>query len=235
MASPFPGMDPYLENPAFWPDFHWRFINYWREAIADALPNNYSARIGERHYSVEWPPTRGPVTIPLPVTEDVRETFIEILHRPDRALVAVLEVLSPANKEEPGRADYLAKRNGLLRQQLHLAELDLLLKGQRPPLLRPLPQGDYYYLLARADLRPNCQVFAWTMRQPLPSLPVPLRAPDPDVHIDLGAVFTTAYQRGRYADEIDYAAPPEVHPEAEQQEWLTAHLQAARPAPPATP
>ena len=37
MSSPFPGMDPYLENPAFWPDFHFTFINYWREAIADAL------------------------------------------------------------------------------------------------------------------------------------------------------------------------------------------------------
>ncbi|MBW3540169.1 MAG: DUF4058 family protein [Planctomycetes bacterium] len=28
MSSPFPGMDPYLEDPAFWPDFHSTFINY---------------------------------------------------------------------------------------------------------------------------------------------------------------------------------------------------------------
>jgi hypothetical protein len=28
MASPFPGMDPYLEDRAHWPDFHATFINY---------------------------------------------------------------------------------------------------------------------------------------------------------------------------------------------------------------
>jgi len=36
MKSPFPGMDPFLEQPAYWPDFHSRFINVWCEAIADA-------------------------------------------------------------------------------------------------------------------------------------------------------------------------------------------------------
>ena len=41
MKSPFPGMDPYLENPAIWSDFHPTFINYWREQIADVLPDNY--------------------------------------------------------------------------------------------------------------------------------------------------------------------------------------------------
>ena len=37
MRSPFPGMDPYLEDPAFWRDFHLTFIGCWREAIADLL------------------------------------------------------------------------------------------------------------------------------------------------------------------------------------------------------
>jgi len=44
MNSPFPGMDPYLEDPAFWSDFHHTFIGCWREAIADALPEPYEAR-----------------------------------------------------------------------------------------------------------------------------------------------------------------------------------------------
>ena len=38
MTSPFPGMDPYLEDPAFWPDFHITFLYCWREAIANQLP-----------------------------------------------------------------------------------------------------------------------------------------------------------------------------------------------------
>jgi hypothetical protein len=38
MKSPFPGMDPYLESPEIWPDFHSRFINAWCEAIAGRIP-----------------------------------------------------------------------------------------------------------------------------------------------------------------------------------------------------
>src|SRR5438876_11556343 len=174
MKSPFPGMDPYLENPAYWSDFHFTFINYWREAIADALPPNYEASLGDRVYLIEHDPeesklgfpdvalthaelsaqpasgsvsavTLEPVTIPLTILEGPRETYIEILHQPDRTLVAVLELLSPANKEQPGRTEYLAKRRALLYQKVHLVELDLLVDGRRPPLERPLPSADYYY------------------------------------------------------------------------------------------
>src|ERR1700674_3547658 len=56
MLSPFPGMDPFLENPAYWSDFHFTFINYWREAIADALPANYEASLGDRVYLIEHDP-----------------------------------------------------------------------------------------------------------------------------------------------------------------------------------
>jgi hypothetical protein len=56
MGSPFPGMDPYLENPAHWPDFHATFINHCREALRAALPQHYTARIGERVYLIQGPP-----------------------------------------------------------------------------------------------------------------------------------------------------------------------------------
>jgi hypothetical protein len=41
-------MDPYLEDPAVWRDFHSTFINAWREAIAKQLPEGYIAWIDER-------------------------------------------------------------------------------------------------------------------------------------------------------------------------------------------
>src|SRR6266849_1603503 len=167
MASPFPGMDPFLESPAHWPDFHARFFNYWCEAVADLLPANYSARIGERMYLVDRPANGTPAS-------EVRETYIEILHRPDRTLVAVLELLSPANKEQPGRGTYLTKRNALLRQEVHLVELDRLMGGQRLPMRVSLPTGHYYAFVARADRRPDCQVYAWTLPLPLPTFPIPL-------------------------------------------------------------
>lgn len=55
MPSPFPGMDPYLENPGWWPDFHHRFITYAAEALYPALRPRYRVRIGERFYLVEPP------------------------------------------------------------------------------------------------------------------------------------------------------------------------------------
>lgn len=254
MASPFPGMDPFLENPAYWLDFHARFINCWCEAVADALPENYEASIGERVYLVEHDPaarklaypdigvsqseapgagtpapaTGGvalePVTIPLMILEGPRETYIEILHRPDRTLVAVLELLSPTNKEYPGRAEYLVKRRALFYQNVHLVELDLLRGGERLPMQEPLPPADNYYFVSRAEQRPDAQVYSWTLRQPLPSLPVPLRPPDPDITIDLAAVFTTAYTRGRFARRIDYGAPLGVELRGEDKEWLKSLL-----------
>jgi hypothetical protein len=249
MPSPFPGMDPYLEDPAFWSDFHASFITYWRDALSDCLPDNYEARIDEKVRLVEVTPPRRkliepdvaltqreptrapspapagvatlePVTVPLRIEEETHERYIEILHRPERALVAILELLSPANKEEPGRSDYLAKRNAVLRQPIHLVELDLLLGGRRLPPEDALPPGDYYVLVSRGDRRPDCAVYAWPLPHALPAIPIPLLPPDPDVWLDLAAVFTTTYQRGRYARSINYAAPPPVALDDETRRWV---------------
>jgi len=54
--------------------------------------------------------TLEPVTMSLVIEEEIHERHIEILYRPDRRLITTLEMLSPANKEEPGRTLYLAKR-----------------------------------------------------------------------------------------------------------------------------
>lgn len=48
MPSPFPGMDPYLESPRYWQDFHDSFITYAREGLQAQLPRRYRARISER-------------------------------------------------------------------------------------------------------------------------------------------------------------------------------------------
>lgn len=48
MPSPFPGMDPYLENPEIFPDFHDSFITYLREVLQAGLPAPYFAALGRR-------------------------------------------------------------------------------------------------------------------------------------------------------------------------------------------
>ena len=73
-----------------------------------------------------------------------------------------------------------------------------------------MPPGDYYTLVLRGDQRPKCQVYHWTMQQALPPIPIPLLSPDPDVWIDLGAVFRTTYERGRYGRSLDYTEPPPI-------------------------
>ncbi len=46
MRSPFPGMDPYLEQ--FWGDLHHTMINRVRAAIQKQLPADLIARVDER-------------------------------------------------------------------------------------------------------------------------------------------------------------------------------------------
>jgi len=233
MASPFPGMDPYLEDPGYWPDFHQRFIVEWCDAIAERLPANYEARLAETVNLVQMDPelvkrilpdiavsrqrgkgrgkaakagtlTLEPVTIPHQLLGEVPQTRIEILQRPDRTLVGVLELLSPTNKTGDGHLEYRAKRNAIRGRRVHLVELDLLVGGQRLPLAQPLPPGDYYALVTRADRRSECEVYAWTVRDRLPTIPIPLKAPDADVLVDLAKVFETTYARGRYAPSLPY-------------------------------
>jgi Protein of unknown function (DUF4058) len=165
--------------------------------------------------------TLEPVTIPLMMaaTERVRETRIEIRRRPGRVLVSVIELLSPSNKEAPGFQEYEAKRLALIDQPVHLVELDLLVGGHRLPMAGDLPPGDFYALVARADRRPDCDVYAWTVRQPLPAIPIPLADPDPDALLDVARVFTTAFERGRYARSIDYDAPLTIPLDPQDQSW----------------
>jgi hypothetical protein len=236
MPSPFPGIDPYVESQDYWPDFHHNFIVTLRRAMNEQLPKPYVARIDERMNVVELSkndaktvlpdlavvrqrpgrattaPARGvltlePVTIPLRFLEEFREAFIEIHHRPSHKVVAIVEVLSPSNKTGGTRRDYLVKRNALMNREVHLIELDLLLAGPRLPMERALPPGHYFAFVARAERRPDCDVFAWSVRDPLPTIPIPLLAPDPDIVVDLAPLFASVYEEARYAESIDYSAP----------------------------
>jgi hypothetical protein len=252
-------MDPYLEDPAFWPDFHDSFVTYWRDAINSVLPPEYEARINERVQIVgrgdeaprafrpdvlvsrddlrggprESPgpaiaATLAPVILPMVELDEARTTYIEIRRGPSREIVTVLELLSPSNKVGTDHVLYLYKRQEIFHQEIHLLELDLLLGGTRLPLGAPLPAGDYYAYLARADRRFTCDAYAWGLRHGLPTLPMPLRYPDPDLLIDLQAVFDTAYDRGRYARSLPYDRPPVAPVPDRHREWVAERVRAGR-------
>ena len=237
MPSPFPGMDPYLESPKYWSDFHVRFIAHWAEALNRVMPEHYVARAEERiqligdEESLTRPDIsvmrsgplplraaenqvvqvavleREPVILPVDILEEEVVHYIRILRHPGRTLVAVLELLSPSNKVDPGRSEYLAHRNQMLRQSVHLVELDLLVGGRRLPARSPLPLGDYYAFVARAERRPHVEAYAWSVRERLPVIRIPLSGPDPDVLLDIQPVFNQVYDNGRCRADIDYRQP----------------------------
>ncbi|HVA46953.1 MAG TPA: DUF4058 family protein [Pirellulales bacterium] len=248
MLSPFPGMDPYLEDPAFWPDFHLEFIVALRNSLRRRLPVNYEARLDEQIKLIDVSsdsekqikpdvallrreaelvaivPARtsaaSPVTLPLLIEEEeYREAWIEIRYRPDHSVVSVLEVLSPTNKSGSERIAYLAKRRAILRQPISLVEIDLLVGGRRISPPDPLPDCDYCVVVARADERARCEVYPSSLRQPLPTFRVPLKPPDGDVVVDLQEAFAAAFEHGGYATSIDYSQPPTAPLSAVDRAW----------------
>jgi hypothetical protein len=239
MPSPFPGMDPYLEEPSLWPDFHGTMLVAIRAALNSTLPPRYTAfldryvwleeadaanrvRLGKPDVSMTDRGTPAPAggsgvaTVPAPamiVLPAVRRQgtrYLRIVDRRNRRVVAVLELLSPSNKEAgPEREAYLTKRNEYLATGTNLVEIDLLRAGQRLPLGDPLPAiGAYYVLVSRASEFPNAALWPFGVRDPLPPVPVPLDPDDAFVSLDLKPCLDRAYDEGRYADELPYARPP---------------------------
>jgi len=262
MPNPFPGMDPFLESPRHWKDFHSRVINVLSEVIERRLPPNYHATINEDVLLVEPESTAPtikevgpdvlvmrdtfappgpvhtasaavaevePVILPNVVRLDPNvETFVEIRHLPDQEVVTVLELLSPTNKSGTGRGQYLGKRDRLLREEINLVELDLIRGGQRLRLGRSLPAGHYYAFVSRSTRHPDCEVYYWSVRDRLPTIPIPLRASDADVRIDIGDAVHTAYERGPYQGLVRYAEPPPPPPfDPADAEWVTQTARAA--------
>jgi hypothetical protein len=146
-----------------------------------------------------------------PMPERRRELFLTLRDRQSREVVTVIEVLSPTNKRagSDGRREYLAKQEEVLMSAAHLVELDLLRGGERLPTIEPLPPADYYAFVSRQRRRPKVEVYRWALRDPLPAIPVPLAGEDPDVPLDLQAVFAALYDRAGYDYSLDYRRPVE--------------------------
>jgi Protein of unknown function (DUF4058) len=261
MPSPFPGVDPFLEAQGYWEEFHWKYINYVQEALAERVPDDYEVRIEERLSLVYEPdlgshrkilpdvavlqssgPSRAvggprgtatlePVLLALPryQLEEVSEQRIEIRRFPNRELVTALELLSPSNKQPPGDRLYYKKRLELIYQQVHLVELDLLIGGERLPMEDELPKGHNYAFVSRAEQRFLSQTYAWTIHDRLPLIPIPLKAPDADVVLDLAAVFARVYEGARYERSIDYTAPLNLPLSDEDRTWAETLARANNP------
>lgn len=61
----------------------------------------------------------------------------------------------------------------------------------------------------------RADVWPLGLRERLPTLPVPLRSPDPDVPLDLQAALDTVYDEADYSLTLNYDEPPADPPLSE--------------------
>lgn len=248
MPSPFPGMNPYLEHPDVWHGFHGYFCPELAKAVVAELPARYMVRMDENVYLHELSAderrlfgrpdvgvfdrsgtTRGhapngsasavaPAYAQLPAVDLERLPFIEIRDIRSRRLVTVIELLSPANKR-PGtdRDAYLTKRARLMHETVNLVEIDLLRGWPRMPM-DGAPTCDYMVTVARPEEWPRVGVWPIGLRDPLPEIPIPLTAPDPDVRVALQPLLHAIYDAGGY-ERFVYDGEPEPPLSAADAEW----------------
>jgi hypothetical protein len=79
--------------------------------------------------------------------------------------------------------------------------------GAPVPMKPPLGRGLYHAVVARGPKLPQAALYRWGVRHRLPTIPIPLRASDPDVLIDLGEAVGRVYDLGRYSRTLRYDQP----------------------------
>jgi len=237
MPTPFPGMDPYLEHPALWPDVHNSLIAAIRDEMAARVAPRYYIGLEQRAFLVlpdDLVPVGRPdlavisrhparpradpaqaeggaavLDVDVPVTEEIRETFLELREVATGRLVTVIEVLSPTNKlNARGRDEYEQKRQQIFDTRTNLVEIDLLRAGEPLPVIGEPVRSDYRILVSRGARRPRAKLYAFGLRQPIPAFPLPLLPGEPEPPVDLNAVLHALYDRARFDLRLDYARPP---------------------------
>jgi hypothetical protein len=247
-------MDPYLERRNVWPDVHSALIVATRDALAPQVAPAYYVAIEERTYivaldSAEFvgrpdvavitattgarPASAAATataaasvaqTVVLPQFEEVGERYLEIRDAQTHAVVTAIEILSPSNKAPgEGRDAYEEKRRQVLSTRTNLVEIDLL-RGGKPMEMQPPPPGDYRILVRAGWERPHARLYACSIRQALPEVPVPLRRGEQDERLPLGHLLTGIYARAHYDLRLDYRQPPEPALSPADAAWADALL-----------
>ena len=147
---------------------------------------------------------RGPVVLRDVHIVDVRD---------GNRVVTLVEVLSPWNKLA-GRlnAEHRRKLDDAEDGGANWVEVDLLRSHRRRLKVtrQDLPPGRRAdYLVSRyRDATGELSAYPISLRDPLPTIEVPLRETDADVRLDLQGVLNRVYHDGPFRS-IDYARPPD--------------------------
>ncbi len=126
-------------------------------------------------------------------------------------VVAVAELLSPANKSGSYAALYREKRQHFLGSRSHFLEIDLLRDGDNPSRDRfpELPRTPYFIFLAhKKGLGWNEEGFPVRLQEPLPTIGLPLTPDRPILPLNLQAAFESAYNLSAFVSERLYGELP---------------------------
>lgn len=255
MPSPFPGMNPYLQKPGSWKDFHGSYLYGLRVRLAGMVRPRYVVRYEETVYLKELPDDgHGPrirtipdvsvfgrrnpalataATVPaptravltLPAVDEVRQGRLEVCERDDMALVTVVELLSPANKFTGPDRETYLTKRSRLLQS-GVGFVEIDLLRDGPRTVAGVPDCDYLALVARRTELPSVGVWPVRLADPLPAVPVPLRPGETEPLLDLQAVLHAVYDEVGYGDFI-YRTPPDPPLTPEQAAWAAGVLPAA--------
>ena len=221
MPSPFPGMDPFLEDDQLWSAFHHQLIGSLFQVLLPNLVDRYRARVAQRHYVLEMP------LFTSVIREEHTEEFIEIRQRTDGRLVTLVDVVSPTNKITiGGRQAYLDKRKEARVQNASIVEIDLVMQGL--PMLDysrdGLPEWDYAVTVTRCSQPERYEIYTATIQKHLPRFKLPLAVDDRDTVVDLQAAFARGYDQGSFAAQIDYRKDPPAVKEDVELRWVNDRL-----------
>jgi hypothetical protein len=239
MPSPFPGMNPYLENPELWPEVHHWINTFIAELLIPKLRPKYRVAIEKRVYQMtdgnsvlvgipdvtigryikttDKEPSNialaslatQPITVNIPIPEEVRESYLEVREVGTGEVVTVIELLSPKNKRPgEGRKAYDTKRQQVFGSSTHLVEIDLLRGGEPMPILGNQINSDYRILVSRSELRPQAELYPFNLQEKIPTFILPLRKGDTEPLVDLQSVIQDLFDRAGFDLAIDYTREP---------------------------
>jgi len=112
-----------------------------------------------------------------------------------------------------GREDYRRKREDVLASGASIVEVDLIRAGRNVTALpsaklKPQQRSHMKVVVVRGWMQGRAEVYAFSVRDPLPTLNIPLRKTDADITLDLCSIMVQLYENGLY-DSIDYTLDPE--------------------------
>lgn len=234
MPSPFPGMNPYLEAPGRWQEFHDRLIVAIADDLSPRLRPKYRAAVELRVYEdandglnlVGRPGTTvfqgisgaeptdalpsgvatvEPVMVEVPLPEEIRERYLEIREVASGEVVTILELLSPSNKRSgKGRSQYEEKCLKILGSCIHLVEVDLIRSFTPLPVRGTVQPSPYRIPVSRSHQRPQAALYPFGLSDRIPAFPLPLKQDEPEPIVDLQSLLHQVYDRAAYDLEIDY-------------------------------